>query len=217
MLWGSSLAAGAEAFRRSPDRDQAMGMAINATRLLLESFSYRTGSLDCLEITDCDWSSKRSMAGYLFSGRFISCFNLADEWATEALLSATEGLSLYENHLPQPLINCASEVAAKMGASDEERVMVAGFAGGLGLSGNACGALCAAIWMNTLAWCREHTWRSAFKNPAARDTLKAFNDATGSGFLCREITGQEFRTIDDHTEFIRSGGCDRLINVLAGS
>ena len=43
--------------------------------------------------------------------------------------------------LLQEPISCASEVAAKMGASDEEMVMVAGFAGGLGLSGNACGAL----------------------------------------------------------------------------
>ena len=28
--------------------------------------------------------------------------------------------------------------------------MVAGFAGGLGLSGNGCGALAAAVWMNAL-------------------------------------------------------------------
>ena len=52
--------------------------------------------------------------------------------------------------LPNVPISCASEVAKRMGASDEEMVMVAGFAGGIGLSGNACGALAAAVWMNTL-------------------------------------------------------------------
>ena len=34
-----------------------------------------------------------------------------------------------------------------MGATDEQMVTVAGFAGGMGLSGKACGALAAAVWM----------------------------------------------------------------------
>jgi hypothetical protein len=48
-----------------------------------------------------------------------------------------------------------------MGASDEEMVLVAGFAGGMGLSDNACGALGAAIWMNTLAWNREAGYKKS--------------------------------------------------------
>jgi len=42
-------------------------------------------------------------------------------------------------------MSCASEVVRRMGGRDEERVMVSGFAGGLGLSGNGRGALSAAI------------------------------------------------------------------------
>ena len=103
-----------------------------------------------------------------------------------------------------------------MGASDEEMAMVAGFAGGLGLSGNACGALSAAIWMNTLAWCRK-TGKSGYSNPDAVNILLAFYEVTDHEILCHKISGQCFKTIGDHTEFIKNGGCDKLIDVLAQS
>jgi len=217
MLLGSALAVGAESFRRTDDHGQAVGIAITATQHLMESFSNRAKSVDCLDITGCDFSSKISMVKYFLSGRFIYCFKLAEKWAPEAVQSATEGLSHEQTDLPQLPISCASEVAKKMGASDEEMVMVAGFAGGFGLSGNACGALSAAIWMNSLAWCRKHTGKSSFGNPNAKDTLKAFHGATDYEILCHKISGQGFKTIDDHTEFIKNGGCDKLIDVLARS
>ena len=56
-------------------------------------FLKRTQSIECHDITDCDWSSKISMAKYFFSGRFLSCFNLAEKWAPEAIEAAVEGLS----------------------------------------------------------------------------------------------------------------------------
>ena len=99
-----------------------------------------------------------------------TCFNLAENWFPEAIQSAKEGLSLEPIDTSQKSISCATEVAKKMGATDEEMTMVAGFAGGLGLSGNACGALSTAIWMNSLAWAKKHTKKSAFKNKNAKAT-----------------------------------------------
>ena len=145
------------------------------------------------------------------------CMNLAEKWAPEAIQSAKEGLRHRHPALPQLPMSCASEVARRMGASDEEMVMVAGFSGGIGLSGHACGALGAAIWLNTLAWCREHPGQSGYSNPNSKGILEAFYDTTGSEALCSEISGQSFESISDHTEFIRNGGCDTLINVLARS
>jgi len=217
MLWGSSLAVGAESFRRSQNRDQAVGLAIKATQHLMESFSNRAKSVDCLDITGCDFSSKISIAKYFLSCRFLSCFGLAEKWAPEAIQSATEGLSREQTDLPQLPISCASEVAKKMGASYQEMVMVAGFAGGLGLSGNGCGALSAAIWLSTLAWCRKQPGKYGYPNPNATNTLKAFYSATDYEVLCHKISGQRFKTIDDHTEFIKNGGCGKLINALAQS
>ncbi len=217
MLWGSSLAVGAESFRRSDDHGQAIDMAITATQHLMESFSNMAKSVDCKDITNADFSSKLSMAKYLFSGKFISCFKLADRWAPEAVQSANEGLSHRQTDLPKQPISCASEVAKKMGASDEEMVMVSGFAGGLGLSGNACGALAATIWMNTLARCKKNNGKSVYPDPNAKKILKGFYDATDDKILCHKISKQSFKTIDEHTRFIKNGGCDKLINLLAQS
>ena len=85
MLWGSALAVGAEAFRRNGNRDQATGPAILATQHVMKSFLSRTGSADCEDITETDFSSRLSMAKYLFSGRFLSCFTLAEQWTPEVI------------------------------------------------------------------------------------------------------------------------------------
>jgi hypothetical protein len=218
MLWGASLAAGAESWRRHADRDQAMAGAIAATQRLMESFVRRTGSADCREITGCDWRKPFSIAKYMLSGKMFACFDLAATWAPEAI--ATAGTDLARAKfvaLSRPPLNCASEVVRKMGASDEEMVMVAGFAGGLGLSGNGCGALAAAIWMNVLAWCRKHPGKRPpyFRNPEARKALRAFDAATGAEILCRKICGRDFKTLDEHAEFIEDKGCAKLLDALA--
>ena len=112
-------------------------------------------------------------------------------------------------------MSCATEVARKMGASEEEMIMVAGFAGGLGLSGAACGALSAAIWMKSLQWCREELKKSPLKNSGSKRVLNTFYHSTDSKILCSDITGEQFKNIDNHTKFIKKGGCAGLINTLA--
>jgi len=221
MLWGSALAVGAESFRRNNNRGQAIAIAITATQHLVESFLKRAKTVNCRDIT-CDFTNKFDIVKFMLKslpGGFtnVLCMNLAEKWAPEAIQSAKEGLSAKQTDLPQLPISCASEVAKKMGVSDEKMVMVAGFAGGMGLSGNACGALGAVIWMSTQAWCRKHPGKSGYSNPNAKEILKAFYGATGSEILCPKISGQYFKTIDDHSEYITNGGCDKLVNVLARS
>ena len=203
MLWGSAMGLGAESNRRCTNQDKAIALAIKATQHVMESF------------TDCIWQSKASMAKYIVSGKVMSCFKLAENWAPEAIKSAYEGLSYDENDLPESCISCASEVAKKMGATDEEIVMVAGFAGGIGLSGNACGALGAAIWMKTLALCKKQPGKSFYSNPDAKKTLDDFYLETDYKILCDEITETNFKSLNEHTEFIKKGGCSKLIDVLA--
>ena len=217
MLWGTSLAVGAEAYRNCENQNQAIAVAVNATQKLMLSFSEREKTINCSEITHCDFSSKISMAKYFFSGKFLHCFNLADQWAPEAVKSAIEGLSSKKVSSTNECMSCATEVAKKMGASDEEMIMVAGFAGGLGLSGGACGALSAAIWMKALMWCREVKNKSPMKNPYSKKTLDIFYQTTKSKILCSDITGTDFKNIDEHTKFIKYGGCIKLIETLAKS
>jgi len=214
MLWGSALAVGAESFRRHDDQGQAIAQAITATQHIIESFLNRAKSIECYDITSCDFKSKFGLAKYLLTGKPITCFHLADKWAPKAIQSAKEGLSHQPADLPQIPISCASEVAKKMGASNEEMVMVAGFAGGLGLSGNACGALSAAIWIKTLEKVRNQNYKYSLSDSDIEKIIEAFNEETGYEMECCKITGLCFKTIDEHTAFIRNGGCEKLMNVL---
>ena len=222
MLWGATLAVGTESYRRCNDRDQAIGLAIKATQHLTESFSKRADTVNCRDITKCDMDSFLGKAKFMIKIALkgmenSTCFILAENWAPEAINSAIKGLEIHQSDLPQHALSCASEVARKMGASDEEMVAVAGFSGGLGLSGNACGALSAAIWKNSLVWSRTHPGKSTWSNRNAKDTLKAFNAETDSEMLCHKICGQRFETIEDHSAFIKNGGCSRLMNILSAS
>ena len=136
MLWGASMAVGAESYRRSEKQCQATSMAITATQHIMKSFKKTTKSYDCNDITDTDFSSKFEMLRFMIFKSY-SCFGLARKWIPDAISAAEEGLSFEQSNIPDQCMSCASEVARKMGASDEQMAMVAGFAGGLGLSGNA--------------------------------------------------------------------------------
>ncbi len=219
MLWGATLAVGAESFRRNNDRDQAIAVAVKATQHLVDSMSKRTKSVNCLDIIGCDISNKFNIVKFMLKslpGGFSNtvCMNLAEKWAPEAFQSAQKGLSNKQPILSQPPMCCTCEVAKRMGASNEEITEVAGFAGGIGLSGNACGALGAAIWLNTLAWCRKNPGQSGYLNPNSEELLKTFYSATDSEILCRKISGKHFENLSDHTKYIKNGGCNKLINEL---
>lgn len=217
MLWGAALAVGAESFRRHDNREKAIAAAVSASRHLVESFEKTATSINCLDITGCDFTSKFGLAKALLFGSFIRCFKLVGKWAPEAIRSAMEGLSREQTDSPQMAISCASEVAKKMGASDEEMVMVAGFAGGIGLSGHGCGALAAAVWMTVLELVRKKNWKYSLSDPVSEKILKKFLAATASEMECQQITGKRFKTIAEHAEFIKNGGCDKLLHLLASS
>lgn len=215
MLWGASMAVGAEAFRRNEKPGEATGLAILATQHIMKSFVERTDSIECEDITQLDFTDKKGLIKFMLSGKFVGCFRLAGKWAPEALNAAREGLDRERTEYPRESLSCASEVVRMMGGSEEETVMVAGFAGGLGLSGSGCGALAAAVWMNALIHNRKGTGKSASYEPGADLTLKAFYEKTDYEIECNKICGQRFETLDEHTEFIKNGGCKKLINVLA--
>ena len=93
-------------------------------------------------------------------------------------------------------------------------MMVAGFAGGLGLSGNACGALSASIWMKNLERCKENE-KTSYKDPNSEATLETFYKETDYEMRCDKIIGKSFESLDDHTAYIKNGGCEKLINTLS--
>ena len=48
------------------------------------------------------------------------------------------------------------------------------------------------------------------------ELIHKFYEKTDFEMECKTITGKEFKSLDEHTEFINSGGCKELINTLAG-
>jgi hypothetical protein len=217
MLWGAAMAVGAEAYRRYPDINKAMGISILATQKLMESFAKQKGSVECYEITQCDFSSKWNIVKHFLKGKFVSCFNLAAKWAPDALETAEAALTNNDTEFPQDLVNCTTEVTKKMSATDEEMVMVAGFAGGMGLQGNGCGALSAAIWLITLKLTKNGNYKYTLDDPVNGEILKRFFAATDYELKCQDICDRKFNSLDEHSDFIKNGGCENLINMLSNS
>lgn len=222
MLWGAALAIGGEAYRQNEDPEKALAIAVTASQHVVDSFVNRSNTVNCKEIIGVDLSSVFGLVKYMIKTlakgmNNSQCFNLAEDWAPEAIQAGTEGLANEKIKLNQQPRSCASEVVKQMGGTKEEMLMVSGFAGGLGLSGEACGALSAAIWLSSLRWCKEHPGKSPpmFNNPIAKKYLKAFKAETNSCMLCKEITDQPFESINDHSEYIKNGGCKKLISHLA--
>ena len=223
LLLGGSLAVGTEAYRRYDDKNKSIAMAINASKQLVDSFHKRSQNINCRDILKVDWDNKfdttilklKTLAqGIVFS----PCFNLMAKWTPDAVQAANDGFSEDINY-SQPCISCSTEVVKKMGGTEEESIMVAGFAGGIGLSGNTCGALTAAIWYKMLEWGKNNPTEkpSLSNNPVIEDVLSAFYKQTDSEILCNKICSRSFNTIDEHTDFIKTGGCSNLIEALAKS
>jgi hypothetical protein len=206
------MGAAAEAFRKFNDSNKATIASISTTQEIIDDFVKITDSPDCLAITNIDLTKRFSIFKMIFSAG--DCFDLANKWIPRAIKTTKKGLA--RNSISsEKVISCASEVVRKMGGGDEEMVMVSGFAGGLGLSGNGCGALSAAIWMKTLNWCRKNPEKRGYAYDGIEDIMKIFEEATQGKMLCSEISGKQFSSIDDHTEFIANGGCNGMIDLLA--
>lgn len=217
MLWGAALAAGAQAYRLYGPGPQAEARTMIAAQRLVESFRARNKHIDCLEITDLDLHGKiqaRQIAKFFIKGQPVSCIRMAAEYAPLALGDINAALS--ENRqAPYPPVSCTAMLAKKMGASDIHAVMAAGLAGGIGLSGGACGALGAALWIIEMNSLKQGAGAIELDNPLVHDAIDRFMKCTDYEFECSKIAGRRFENIGDHAGYLGDGGCSRIISVLA--
>jgi hypothetical protein len=219
MIWGAALAAGAQAYQLFGPGPKAEVMAVIAAQRLVKSFRSLNNEIDCAEITNLDRSSSAMwmIFHFLLKGGSISCFHRAFRYAKEALGEIDNSLSQDHLILPQPPVSCTAILAKKVGASDIQTVMVAGLAGGIGLSGSACGALGTAIWLIGINTLKEEGDKLAFKSPRAEDTIERFLKCSDYEFECSTIVGNTFGNVSDHAEHIHNQGCSKIIETLAGA
>jgi hypothetical protein len=217
MIWGAVLAAGAQAYRLYGYSTKAETYAIIAAQRLIESFRRSSKHVDCFDITDIDnTSSTMKMVTYfLLKGGTIGCCMLASKYAPIAYDEINKALSEEHNGYPEATVSCAALLAKKMGLSEMHTMMVSGFAGGIGLSGGACGALGAAIWINSLNSLYEGVEKLNFKSPTALDTIDRFMKCSNYEFECSKIVGRKFDDVSDHSNYICNGGCSEIIEALA--
>jgi len=217
MIWGATLAAGAQAYRLLGPGPQAEAAAVIAAQRLVETFRAHNTHINCLEITDIDKSSStmQMIMYFLIKGGTIGCFRMAAKYAPEAFSEINTALSEKHIEAPAPPVSCAAMLAQKMGLSDMQTVMAAGFAGGIGLSGGACGALGAAIWISGMNSSKEGDGKLDFQNPGAIDAIDRFLNCTDFEFECSEIVGRKFENVGDHADYLRDGGCLEIIEALA--
>ncbi len=217
MIWGATLAAGAQAYRSLGPGSLAETKAIVAAQGLVESFRACNDHINCLEITDIDKSSStmQMITYFLIKGGTIGCFRRASRYAPAAFSQINTALS--ENHIdvPSPPVSCAATLARRMGVSEMHAVMAAGLAGGIGLCGGACGALGAAIWIIGMNTIRKGPGKLKFEHPRATEAIERFMKCTDYKFECSEIVGRRFDHIGDHARHLRDGGCSNIIEVLA--
>lgn len=217
MIWGAALAAGAEAHRRLGDSPRAEAVAIAAAAKLLETFRAQNGATDCFDITeiDDDSSTLDMVAYFLLKGGVVRCFAGAARYASAAKEVIDAALAAPPEDAPTAPLSCAALLAGQMGASRLHEVMVAGFAGGIGLGGGGCGALAAAIWLTGVRALQGGAARVDFQSPEGRAVIERFLASTGGEFECAAICGRTFANVEDHAAYLRGGGCAPLLQALA--
>jgi hypothetical protein len=216
MLWGAALAAGAEAHRRFGAGPQAEARAIVAAQRIVDSFRAQNHEINCLEITGMNESSSalQLTTYFLFKGGTIGCFRMAARYAPVALRETTAAFAEPQVDAPAAPVSCAALLARRLGASDQHAVMAAGLAGGIGLSGGACGALGAAIWLMGLKTL-EQGGKVGFKSAEVLDLIDRFVKCSKYEFECSAIVGRRFESVADHACHVGQGGCSKILDVLA--
>ena len=221
MIWGATLAAGAQAYRLLGPGPQAEAKAIIAAQRLVESFRAHNNHFNCFEITDIDKSSStmQMITYFLIKGGSIGCVRMAARYAPVAFSEINSALSDKHIEAPSAPVSCSAMLAQKMGVSDMHTVIVAGFAGGIGLCGGACGALGAAMWIIGMNIRKErgvdNLWKDDVFNSRFGDLIDRFLKRTDHEFECPKIVGRRFENIGDHAAFLRNGGCLEIIEVLS--
>ena len=140
---------------------------------------------------------------------------MSAKYARVALREINIAYSPNQIKAPSPHVSCAAMLAQKMGLSDMHAAMASGLAGGIGLSGGACGALGAAIWIFGMKSIREGAGKINYKDPGALEIINTFLKCTDYEFECSEIAGRKFESVDDHAAYLGGGGCAKLIKTLA--
>lgn len=215
------MAAGARVHQQIGEGAEAETRTLMASEALVKSFREDNGEVNCHEITSINKdSTNMDMVKYfLLKGGSIGCFRMASRFASLAYDDIEASLTEQNIDIPDSPISCTSLLAQKSHANEKHQTMVAGLAGGIGLSGEACGALGTAVWIEAMKIKREDPeldlWKDEKFGEKFETLLEKFLAASDYEFECADIVGRKFENIEDHASYISEGGCSKIIDALA--
>lgn len=220
QLWGAALAAGAQAYHLLGPGPQAEATAVMAAQRIVESFSDRNKEINCLELTGIDLNNAGTQLMKTFikmfvEGKAIRCFSMSAKCAQVSFGEINTTLAGKPIEAPSAPVSCSAMLAQKLGLSDIHTVMAAGFAGGIGLSGGACGALGTAFWVIGMNNIKEQVENVGFIIPGTSDLIDRFVESSDYEFECTKIVGRKFENVYDHANYLHDGGCSNIIEALA--
>lgn len=230
MTWGSSLSLGNYIYSKNGFSPASIEIVLETSARLISSLCQKAVSHICKEITSCNFQSIFGRLKYIFTGKASNCARLAVRWAPQAYTIICSASASNGNN-PNAHYACAVKLAKELNATNKEQLMAAGFSGGLGLSGGACGALAAAIWLKSLSRLkttgeksdsflkalRQELTQTGDFYPPIKNTQKQFEELTGGIYLCKDITKKNFASPNEHYDFIAGGGCKDILSLLVKS
>ena len=220
MLWGAALAAGGQAYRLYGPGRQAEAQALRASQRLVEVFQKRNKHVDCGDIIQMKWKSSEGrrfmlqVLKFFLRGGPVGCFSMAARFAPVAFKEINATFSEIQAEAPAAPVSCAALVAQKLGASEMHTTMAAGLAGGIGLSGSACGALGTAIWLIGIEAGKAGVEKIEYAPQAGAEAIDRFLKAADYEFECEKIAGRKFENVEEHARYLAEGGCAKVIESL---
>ncbi|MDP6832387.1 MAG: C-GCAxxG-C-C family protein [Alphaproteobacteria bacterium] len=234
-LWGAALVAGNRASRTVRGEHAKSAAALHAAIRLAEAFSEDGWSFTCRENTGVELTSLAGRLRYLRSDKPRACGRKALAWTSQASAAIDTALSEFDpDSVVKPCANCAVEclrwVALPAGVQADDRFVVAGLAGGLGLRGDVCAAISVGVFALSLQYYadrpgarRDGMLRAAIQElnlidyGLRRQPQQMLGDfaARFGSLRCEDITGRNFENIDDHTLYVTGGGCRDVIEFTA--
>ena len=222
MLWGADAGGGSRSF--PPPRRTATGPSARPWPPPSAWSSHsrrRTGSVNCRDITGCDLAEPFGSSKYFLTGQVLHAASVSKaKWAPEAIGRRGKDWTAPDAD-PSPGQRSAAlpRSPGKWAPAMKSMVMVAGFGRrhrlerrrlrrpGRGDLDEHPGLVPGAP--------REK--RGLFKDPEAKKYIAGIHGRPAAKSSAIKYAGGVSKRRGEHTEFIKNGGCDKLVQVLARS
>ncbi len=196
---------------------------IRAVGDYVSSFKDTFGSTKCRDITALNLRSRLGQLQLLLPWKKNKCMKQAEFGIKHVMTSDVPSSETKDKSVDHCTSKVWEEIKRKSGYEDKylER-MSRVFTGGIGLSGNACGALSALIMYLGIKYRKleigiNQSGSSKSSYTRVRNTsnevIEAFIDEF-EGIECQTITNEQFMNIDEFNDFRSNIGCERVYDFL---